>query len=50
MEKVKSLINNENYYPRMKSGKKRYKQIEKESIPRLTDSLLTCEELIDNKI
>ena len=49
MEKVKSLINNEKLLSTYEKWEKRYKQIEKESIPRLTDSLLTCEELIDNK-
>ena len=32
-----------------KKWEKRYKKIEKEDIPRLTDKLLVCAELIDNK-
>lgn len=49
MEKVKALINSETLENMYKKWEKRYNTIEKEDIPRLTDSLLTCEELIENK-
>ncbi len=49
MEKVKALINNDKLMEIYKKWEKRYKKIEKEDIPRLTDKLLVCAELIDNK-
>ena len=49
MEKVKALINNDKLMETYKKWEKRYKKIEKEDIPRLTDKLLVCAELIDNK-
>lgn len=49
MEKVKALINNDKLIETYKKWEKRYKKIEKEDIPRLTDKLLVCAELIDNK-
>ncbi len=49
MEKVKALINNDKLMETYKKLEKRYKKIEKEDIPRLTDKLLVCAELIDNK-
>jgi len=49
MEKVKSLINNEKLDDKYKKWNKRYKKIEKESIPKLTDKLLEIEGLIEDK-
>ena len=40
MEKVKALINNDKLMETYKKWEKRYKKIEKEDIPRLTDKLL----------
>ncbi len=50
MDKVKALINNEKLEKRYKAWEKRYKRIETEDIPRLSDKLLNAETLIeDNK-
>lgn len=49
MEKVKSLINNAALDDKYKKWNKRYKKIEKESIPNLTDKLLEIEGLIGEK-
>ncbi len=49
MEKVKSLITNEKLDDRYKKWEKRYKKIEKESIPKLTDELLEIEALLEDK-
>lgn len=48
MEKVKALINNDKLMETYKKWEKRYHKIEKEDIPRLTDKLLVCSELIEN--
>ena len=49
MEKVKSLLNNEKLEDRYKKCDKRYKKIEKEDIPKLTDKLTDAEALIEEK-
>lgn len=49
MEKVKALINNDKLMETYKKWEKRYKKIENEDIPNLTDKLLVCSELIENK-
>ncbi len=49
MEKVKSLLNNEKLEDRYKKWDKRYKKIEKEDIPKLTDKLTDAEALIEEK-
>ncbi len=49
MEKVKALINNDKLMETYNKWEKRYKKIENEDIPNLTDKLLVCSELIENK-
>lgn len=49
MEKVKSLINNENLEKKYQKWEKIYNEIEKEDIPRITDKLLDIESLIVEK-
>ena len=49
MEKVKSLLNNEKLEDKYKKWEKRYKKIEKEDIPKLTDKLTDAESLIEDK-
>lgn len=49
MEKVKSLLNNEKLEERYNKWEKRYKKIEKEDIPKLTDKLTDAEGLIEEK-
>lgn len=49
MEKVKSLVTNEKLDDKYKKWEKRYKKIEKEDIPKLTDRLLEITSLIEDK-
>lgn len=49
MEKVKSLVTNEKLDAKYKKWEKRYKKIEKEDIPKLTDKLLEIANLIEDK-
>jgi len=49
MEKVKSLLNNEKLEEKYQKWDKRYKKIEKEDIPKLTDKLTDAEALIEEK-
>ena len=49
MEKVKSLINNESLEKKYQKWEKTYNKIEKEDIPKITDSLLDISALIEEK-
>ena len=49
MEKVKSLLNSEKLEDKYKKWDKRYKKIEVEDIPKLTDKLTDAEALIEEK-
>ena len=49
MDKVKALINNERLQKKYNAWEKRYKRIETEDIPRISDKLLNAEGLIEEK-
>ena len=49
MEKVKTLLNSEKMEDKYNKWDKRYKKIEREDIPKLTDKLTDAEALIEEK-
>ena len=49
MEKVKALLNNDKLKEKYNNWERTYLRIEKKEIPKLTDKLLECETLIEDK-